>query len=175
MSDARGRRRGLPARLAAAVFCAAAIPVAGVANDLLADRLVVRWVDEAFRLQGVAPVPRKLPPADLVLPVGEGPRTRTATAVSGFWYELRSCAGTVLFRQALPDPRRATVEWLEIGVDGSMRIARAEAVRPEALFTVTVPRHPEGCEVVFLGAPYRSGRARASARELGRLEWRGPP
>lgn len=161
-------------RLAVALVYAAAIPLAAAAEDRVADRLVVRWTDGMFRLHGIAPVPRKLPPADPVPPVGEGPRTRATTAVSGFWYELRSCTGTVLHQQALPDPRRATVEWMESGADGNMRIARAEAPRREALFTISVPRHPDGCEVVFLGSPER-GRMRASSRELSRLEWRGPP
>jgi len=139
-----------------------------------AERLVVSWAAGAFRLRRSAAVPKRIARSEALPPPAAGVQ-RSAETVAGFWYELRSCEGTVLYRRAIPDPRVAVVEWLEPGPDGSARIARAEAPRRDAVFTVTVPRHPEGCEVVLTGPPERTARARGAVRELARLRLRAAP
>jgi len=139
-----------------------------------ADRLIVSWANGVFRLEGVGTVPRRLPGEESGGPAGARGALPTG-AVSGFWYELRSCSGKVLHRQAMHDPRTAVVEWLETEADGSTRIARAEGRRAEALFTLLVPRHADSCEVVLVGRPDRTGGRRDGVREVGRLPWRGRP
>jgi len=137
-----------------------------------AERLVVTWAAGTFRLRTATGVAKRLPRAAALPAAAEGGPERAAEAVAGFWYELRSCAGAVLYRRAMRDPRVAVVEWVETGPEGTPRIARAEAPRREAVFALTVPRHPEGCEVVLRGPAERAGRARGGVRELARLRLR---
>lgn len=141
-----------------------------------ADRVVLQYQDGTFGLVSVTPLSTVLPPTD-ELPGELG-------SVSGFWYELQSTTGQVLYRRAIGDPVRLVFEGADpeqrsagrgtkakVGTRATAQAfpARVEAVPATRTFSVLIPRAAETDTLVLLGSPLSPGTQAEAADELARI------
>lgn len=98
------------------------------------------------------------------------PRTAGAAPVkgqSGYWLEVRSVDGKLLFHRVLHNPLRADVEIFSQGEGQS--ITRVPVAEPHGEFEALVPDLPEAASLVLYGPPPEPQLQAAPARELVRV------
>jgi hypothetical protein len=120
------------------------------------QRLQLEYHSGAFRLISEARLNKVIPASDS-LPV-------TSRALSGFWYELQSPKGEVLYRRILENPITLYTEVPTEKSGGAP--SRAEVVPQQTVFSILVPEVPgTNQSVIFSSPPGRSARSEpASAR-----------
>ena len=104
-----------------------------------------------------------LPPSD-ELPADSSP--------SGFWYELRSAKGRILYRRIIPDPCRVRFEGPSDRLVPRGRTAAPdprEAIPGERTFLILVPRASPGDQLVLVESPHEPERRQEPAVEVARL------
>jgi hypothetical protein len=136
---------------------------AGQAAPVPAHRLVVRFADGGFEIVSRTEVTKVLPPSDELPPDSQA---------SGFWYELRSASGRLIYRRIIDDPCHIRFEGPADGV--AIRGRRAAPVRSEAFpgertFSLLVPRAGPGDELVLMESPHERERRDEAAAEVARL------
>lgn len=108
-------------------------------------RAMIEYRDGKFQLQKLIPLKMILlpPDADPVDPSGE--------SGSGFWIELLSPAGDVLYRKIMQDP---LVLRHEISPSDMSRgdLRRHESLPAQKLFSILIPAVPDGGQVVFFSS-----------------------
>ena len=174
----------------AACLLAAMLLVTGIiAADLVlaqgkavpVDRLIIRFQQDdlqsgVFEVIGRKQVTKVLAPSD-ELPAQGHP-------VSGFYYELQSADGTVLYRRIISNPIPLTVEVPQKRLDAaagdqpSIKIERKQIVPQHRVFTVLIPQADVGDQLVLFSSPLqstqqsslmKSGRQTGAAQEVARL------
>jgi hypothetical protein len=123
-----------------------------------AERLVIRFAGGSFQLLERHSLRKALPPSD-TLP--DGP-------ASGFWYELQSPQGEVLYRRIIGDPVRIVFEGPDPETPGG-EPDRKEGIPAERVFSVLVPDPGEGDQLVLFGSEPRVGTEGQAAQELARF------
>jgi hypothetical protein len=104
----------------------------------------------------------KLPPSN------DLPKGRSET--SGFWYELQSARGDVLYRRIISDPIRLVSEGKGAGgKDG--KLERAEGIPEQRVFSLLIPRPVEGDWLVIYGSPMERGAQTRAARQMARIRF----
>ena len=135
-----------------------------------ADRIVVRFQQDdyqgaVFDVISRMQITKVIPPSD-ELPTLDSP-------VSGFYYELRSADGTVLYRRIINNPVPLVVEVpvksLEAVASGEKTptVDRKETIPRERIFTLVIPRAGPGDQLVIFSSPLQTGE-RAGLLEFGR-------
>jgi hypothetical protein len=128
-----------------------------------AERLTIRFREGAFEVVSRTAVVKVLPPSD-ELPADSSP--------SGFWYELRSAEGGLVYRRIIEDPCRIRYEGFAGGVAGSGKTAtleRRDVVPSERTFSILVPRANPGDQLVLVESPHELERRNEPAVEAARL------
>ena len=88
--------------------------------------------------------------------------------LSGFWYELQSALGEVLYRKIEANPIRS---WIDLPhEEDPTRIEHHVTLLEENLFTLLVPYYPEGRVVVLFSSPLHQFDDAAPAEPLWRIE-----
>jgi hypothetical protein len=145
------------------VGVASVLAAAQQAAPVPAHRLVIRFKEGAFEVLSRVEVSKVLPPSDALPP---------DTYPSGFWYELRSVNGRLLYRKIIEDPCRIRYEGPAGGVfDGgtAMTLERREVVLSERTFSLLVPRAVPGDQLVLVESPHEQERQDEPAVEVARL------
>lgn len=124
------------------------------------ERVVLEFARREIGILSRSTAGALLPPSD-DLPEGK-PR------VSGFWYELQSADGAVLYRRIITDPIRLVSERPEIG-SGHSKPDRKESVPQERVFTLLIPRPVEGDQLVIFSSPLEIGAQAKPAHEVARI------
>ena len=108
-------------------------------------RAVIEYNDSAFRLEKLIPLKMTLPPSD------PDPVEASREGRSGFWIELWSSNGAVLYRKIFDDPILYHQEGVEPGgpKDAIRRVDRVPTTRT---FSVLIPDLSDGDQVVFFGS-----------------------
>lgn len=120
-------------------------------------RLTFQVAGEDVRLLSYERVDMLCPPS-----IGEQPQ---AGKHGGFWIELRTTRGRVLFHRVLPSPLADSVE--VHSPDG--KIERIFGPSTQSVFEVLLPDDPDAKSIALVGEPL--GRARRStARQAGAAE-----
>jgi len=158
--------------LAMGVTAAALIlsPEESHGKSVPADRVVVRFQQDdhqgaVFEVISRKQITKVLPPSD-ELPTVDSP-------VSGFYYELRSADGTVLYRRIINNPVPLVVEVpvksLEAVASGEKTptVDRKETIPRERIFTLVIPRAGPGDQLVIFSSPLQTGE-RAGLQKFGR-------
>jgi hypothetical protein len=153
--------------LARGVLLALCVAPTARAEPAPAWRVELEYHRGAVHLGRVEPVVKTLAPGDPgLLPTDTDPpgaAGATPQAREGFWFEVRSPGGTVLYRRAFQDP--AFEYWEPAASRRAGRIARVEHERSRAVFSILVPQIADGELVVF--GPRRSARRGVKARDAG--------
>lgn len=87
---------------------------------------------------------------------------------SGYWIELRSAAGKLLYHRALSSPLRRDVE--VFSDDARQSIARIPVSAHEGRFEVLVPDLPDARTCHFFGTPAGAASEAAASVELFRAD-----
>ena len=88
--------------------------------------------------------------------------------LSGFWYELQTARGEVLYRKREANPIRT---WIDLPhEEDPTRIERHETLPEENLFTLLVPYYPEGRAVVLYSSPLHQFDNAGPAEPLWRID-----
>lgn len=87
--------------------------------------------------------------------------------LSGFWYELQSHHGEVLYRQIIGNPIRTSV-YLPDEEDPT-RLVRLETLPEEKTFVLLVPAFPEAAEVVLHSSSLDEPSISAPAEPMWRI------
>ena len=88
--------------------------------------------------------------------------------MSGFWIELRTANGALLYRRIMTDPIRDVFEGPDLDNNGTIP-DRKEAVPVEKVFSLLVPRTRTGDVLVIFSSPLRPGAQGQPATEVGRI------
>ena len=157
------------------------LPLAGAAQEpkgpVAALRLVVEYREGIFYLNQALPLRVVLPDSD------PEPVTDAGEPQAGFWIELQSDSGGVLYRRVMSDPLVRHSETLDPAT-GELR--REEFIPAEQHFSILVPAPATDGRVVFFSSalgnlPTPSGAATAAieaartrgARAVGFVKVRG--
>jgi hypothetical protein len=88
--------------------------------------------------------------------------------LSGFWYELQTPEGEVLYRKITANPIRT---WIDLpDEEDPTRITRYETLPEENIFTLLVPYFSEGSVVVLHSSPLEQMDTAGPAEPLWRIE-----
>lgn len=133
--------------IAAVLACAAlvgwATELSGPAKPGPALRLTIQYRSGTFSLLSSSALHKVIPPSDS-LPA-------TSLPLSGFWYELQSPQGEVLYRRIIADP---LTSYTEAGSAETGSIPqRAEVVPAEAVFSLLVPEAEGTNQLVLFSSP----------------------
>lgn len=91
--------------------------------------------------------------------------------LSGFWYELQTAEGEVLYRKITANPIRS---WIDLPAnEDPTPITRYETLPQEKIFTLLVPYYPEGSAVVLYSSPLEQFDNAEPAEPLWRIELPG--
>jgi len=90
---------------------------------------------------------------DMTLPAADELPETGGRALHGFWFEVRSARDEVLFRRVLRNPTEQAVE-VPSAAGG---LERVDVDRPEVVFDVLIPEHPERSEIHFFENEPRTG------------------
>ena len=126
------------------------------------DRITVKFLYDGhqggvYEVVGRKQITKVLPPSNELPTTGSG--------VSGFYYELQSANGTVLYRRIIHNPIPIAVEVPEKPLDAKVssqegvKIERKQTIPPERIFTVLIPRASAGDQLVFFSSPLQSSEA----------------
>ena len=126
------------------------------------DRITVKFLYDGhqggvYEVIGRKQITKVLPPANELPSTGSG--------VSGFYYELQSAEGTVLYRRIMHNPIPIAVEVPEKPFDATassqegVKLERKQTIPPERIFTVLIPRASAGDQLVFFSSPLKSSKA----------------
>jgi hypothetical protein len=127
-----------------------------------AERLVIRYTQASFELISRTPLEKTVPPS-IALPDSLG-------RVSGYWFELQSESGVVVYRRRTHAP---DIVYTETPMASNpTRLTRAETVVPENTLTVLIPRKAEGESLVFFGPPPGAEKRIVASGEIGRVRLR---
>lgn len=125
------------------------------------DRITVKFVYDGHQ-GGVYEVIDSKRITKVLPPSSELPTTRSG--VSGFYYELQSADGTVLYRRIIHNPIPFTVEVPEKPLDAKasdeegVKIERQQSIPTERIFTVLIPQASAGDQLVFFSSPLQSSK-----------------
>lgn len=108
-------------------------------------RAVIEYDHGAFRLQKLIPLQMVLPPSDA------DPGRGSPGGASGFWIEVWSGRGEVLYRKIAEDPIPYHTEGSELAGPGSA-IERSDHFPERRVFAVLIPDLPEADRLVFFGS-----------------------
>ena len=122
-------------------------------------RLTFAYRDRDVRLAASRRVAMIAPPSVTPAP---------AQGQSGYWCELRSAAGELLFHRAFSSPVRVDVE--VFSDDGRQTMTRMPVAAPQGQFEVLVPDLPDAKTFLFFGTPSGSASESAPSRELFRAD-----
>lgn len=121
-------------------------------------RLTFAWQGAEVRLVGSERV-AMIAPGTLTTPPEPGQ--------TGYWFEVRDAAGSVIYRRALHKPIRTDVE--AFSPDTRPSIARVPVAPSEGRFTLLIPDAADG-QTFALHGPIDPARPDEPARELLRLD-----
>lgn len=108
-------------------------------------RLVLTYRRGEIMRDEVLRVPMRLPLSD------DLPERKPDEPLSGFWYELQTNDGEVLYRRVIGNPIRT---WLDVpDEDDPTRLVHLETLPEEKTFVLDVPAFPEGAKVVLFSSP----------------------
>ncbi len=123
-----------------------------------AFRLVLTYREEEITLDEIQRVQMRLPPPD------ELPEREPDAPLSGFWYELQTEDGEILYRQIIGNPIRT---WVDIpDEEDSTRLVRLEIVPEEKTFVLLVPAFREGAHVIIYSSPLYQPSVAAPAEPM---------
>jgi len=125
------------------------------------DRITVKFLYDGhqggvYEVIDIKQITKVLPPSNELPTTGSG--------VSGFYYELQSADGTVLYRRVIHNPIPIAVEVPEKPLDTrasdqeGVAIERKQTIPPERIFTVLIPRASAGDQLVIFSSPLQSSR-----------------
>jgi len=97
----------------------------------------------------------------------EMPELGPEEQLSGFWYELQTAQGRVLYRKRSGNPIRISISLPQ--EEDPARIQRYAALPEERLFTLLVPYYPEGRVVVLYSSPLDQFDDAGPAKPLWRI------
>lgn len=126
------------------------------------DRITVKFLYDGhqggvYEVIGRKQITKVLPPHNELPTTGSG--------VSGFYYELQSVDGTVLYRRIIHNPAIIAVEVSEKPLDATapsqegVELERKQTIPPERIFTVLIPRASAGDQLVFFSSPLQSSKS----------------
>lgn len=126
-------------------------------------RAVIEYNEGAFRLERLIALKMMLPASD------PDPGDASGESSSGFWVELWSSEGVVLYRKILDDP----ILYHHEGVDPSGpkdAIRRIDQVPGSRTFSILIPDLSNGDQVVFFGSviPNLAQPSAAPQQDIGR-------
>lgn len=125
-------------------------------------RLTLSYEGSSIRLIGRQRIKMVSPPSDDV-DVAEQKKT-------GFWYEVRSSKGEVLFRRVTENPIRLATE---IRSDDPARpLVRQEVKEAKGTFILIVPDLPGARTLVLFSSPLEIRARPEPAREIARFDLR---
>jgi len=130
----------------------------GQGGPVAAERLVVRFDRGTYSLAQRDSLSEVLPPSDPAPP----------RPASGFWFELQSSEGSVLYRRIIGDPIRLVFEGGATGAPGEP-IVRTESIPEERVFAVLVPADDSAESLVLFSSPLRLNAQGEPASEVARL------
>lgn len=115
----------------------------GSSQPVPASRLTIQYRAGSFTLVSSASLLKVIPPSDQ-LPV-------TPLPVSGFWYELQSPQGEVVYRRIISDP--ITVYTEIPAPESSFVPERVEAPTAEAVLSILIPEIAGTNQLVLFSSP----------------------
>jgi hypothetical protein len=119
--------------------------------------VMIGFHDGAFRVVHVASLEAILPPSD-ELPA-------QLNSFSGFWYELRSVQGQILYRRITSSPLRA------VGENPRLR-ERVESIVDDQVFGVLLPRAQADDQLFLFSSPLEPGAGSAPATVVFRYSFK---
>jgi hypothetical protein len=130
-------------------------------GEFNAERVTVRYSEGAWELGSINEL------NSVMLPMDELPN---ASAVSGYWYELRDSSGAVRYRRVIGDPVRLFFE-------GPKVLQEEARMAPAAMNLRSAPMEERGRTARHLNTPAREDRnsASRSAAQVGRFRTMGVP
>jgi len=106
-------------------------------------RLVIEYREGIFYLHQSLPIRTVLPDSD------PEPKTDAGEAHAGFWIELQSQAGVVLYRKVMADPLAVHSETFD-PISGELR--RDDFIPQQQFFSIVVPDTAEGRKVAIFSS-----------------------
>ncbi len=139
-------------------------------NAVPVDRLIIRFQQNGlpngdFEVIGHEQLTKVLPPSDSLPAEG--------VPVSGFYYELQSAGGTVLYRRIIRNPIPLVVEVPQKLPDTTadlqppVRLERKQIIPRQRIFTILIPRAGVGDQLVLFSSPFQSSQQDAYMRSNG--------
>jgi hypothetical protein len=125
------------------------------------ERVTLRFDHGKYELIEKTTAGAKLPPSD------DLPKSQVET--SGFWYELQSTRGDVLYRRIIADPVLLVSETKSHGPGA--KVERAEAVPEQRVFSLLIPRPVEGDRLVIFSSPTERGAQTRPAKQVARIRF----
>jgi hypothetical protein len=135
------------------------------AHAIPVDRVVMRFARGQFQLLERIPLLKVIPPSD-ALPREEGPLT-------GFWFELRSPDGALLYRRIESSPVRVRFEGPVDPAAGDTMPSFFDDMSTDVVFSLLIPRANPGDQLVLFSCPLRRGSQGLPAGEVARIAF-GP-
>jgi hypothetical protein len=128
-------------------------------------RAIIEYHEGSFRLEKLIPLKMMLPPSD------PDPEKRSAEGASGFWIELQSPEGAVLYRRILQDPILYHQEGVAPGSPKG-QLSRVDWIPETRTFSILIPDLPNGDQVVFFGSviPNLAAPSLASQSDIDRAK-----
>lgn len=126
------------------------------------ERIVVRFAAGQFSISSRHATRKVLPPSDDLPDAG---------GISGFWYEVRSAAGSLRYRRILENPIPLVFEGPEQpDAPPGTPARRDEAIPAERFFSLLVPAPGEGDLLVLFSSPLQPGAQAEPASMVASLE-----
>ena len=98
----------------------------------------------------------------------ELPKAGSENLLSGFWYELQTADGEILYRKITANPIRL---WINLPDDEEpAHIVRHETLPEENIFTLLVPYYSEATTVILYSSPLNQFDNAEPAEPLWRIE-----
>ncbi len=98
----------------------------------------------------------------------ELPEAGSENCISGFWYELQTPGGEILYRNITANPIRI---WIDLpNEEDPTRILRYEMLPEENIFTLLIPYYPEANVVILHSSPLNQFDNSEPAEPLWRIE-----
>jgi hypothetical protein len=125
------------------------IPTLTFAQAIPADRVVVKFLYDgdqsgSYEVVSVNHITKVIPPSD---------KLPTDDFVSGFYYELQSAAGTVIYRRIMNNPIPLVAE-----NPGEPSFERKSVIPQEKTFSILIPRANAGDILIFFSSPLDPGK-----------------
>jgi hypothetical protein len=138
-------------------------------NAVAANRVVIQFEGGNFTLLERLELRTILPPSDELPDSGR--------ELSGFWYELRDSAGSLLYRRIIESPVTVRFEGPATGAGGEppedaegATAERIESIPERTVFSLLIPAASDGDQLVLFSSPLEEGQQFRAATEVARFD-----